>query len=556
MNGALGELGARVSGAADRLSEHPRREQIAVAGLIAAAFAYAVVVLVATRDTIFTSDELRWFGDLDGYSADAILKAHNGHLIAITRAYLTVSVDLFGPEQLPIRLMVVASTIGASAVVYLAARRRVGPLIALAPAVLLMFLGSTWEPIQPSAASWSQTFALGLAGLLALERGTRRWDVAAAALFVLSILAFEIGIVVVIGAGLLLLSRTGGWRRLWALMPALLLFAFWWLGYGRDDATQSFADQALLTPAYALDSLAAAAAALAGVALDFDPIGAGPLIEQRWGEVLAAGLIVLLFVRFRRVGLTPLAVAVGGALIVLWLGSAVNALALLRPPEAARYAFPVGMLLLVLGAEALRGIEATGRNLLVATLALILTLPGNLFLLRDRGQFLQTLSADVEARLAGIELARGSVDPSFNGGFRVPVGAGPYLESVDRYGSPAISTGELPGAPAGSRAQVDVDLAEIYDLRLEPYRGRLRGCSRDPAGAGRPVRLPPGGAVVVSDSDAEVSLRRFGDGFEVPLAPLVAGEARLLEIPTDASPEPWEALIVGAGRIRVCEPPG
>ena len=98
------------------------------------------------------------------------------------------------------------------------ASRRVGYLIALPGAVLMMFLGSSGE-VTATALRIPAEIALvaGLAMLLVLERQSLRRDIAACLLFTVSITSHPIGLAFAAAAVVLTLSRpaTERWRRAW-----------------------------------------------------------------------------------------------------------------------------------------------------------------------------------------------------------------------------------------------------------------------------------------------------------------------------------------------------
>ena len=174
-------------------SEHGRPDRVGWAVMAAAIAAYAALALYLSRGATFTFDDLTWLVDSDGFRPGAILTPHYGHLIADTRILYSAMLATVGPSELLIRLSVIVATSASSLLLYALLKRRLGPLAALAPAIVILLLGATPEPLLPSFMSFPQATAFGLGALLALERKGRYSDAIACLLLVLSAAALESG---------------------------------------------------------------------------------------------------------------------------------------------------------------------------------------------------------------------------------------------------------------------------------------------------------------------------------------------------------------------------
>jgi hypothetical protein len=196
--------------------------------------------------------------------------------------------------------------------------------------------------------------------------------------------------------------------------------------------------------------------------------------------------------------------------------------------------------------------------------------------------------SQAKAELAALDLARGTVQPSFLAedpagrppipDTRMTAEAAEYFQVADAYGSPAYSLTELPSLPASVRRVADIVLARAVALRLKTLRSLPRGAAERPdvlastasvrrsapgcvrltpegGPASSQVALPRGGAALAAAGGEPVglALARFSDGYAFPLGPLPSDKPALLGIPADAAPAPWR-LLIGPARqpVLVC----
>ena len=138
-----------------------------------------VLTILGTRLTFFNDD---WYFLLQrpGLEGSSVLSPHNGQLVVGVDLSYKALVALWGFDQLPFRLLLSAAVSAVGVVVYLLVAERIGPLLGIVAATLIVFLGPAWEAllfyasIGPVAA-----LAAGLAALLLLQRDTPRRNAAA-----------------------------------------------------------------------------------------------------------------------------------------------------------------------------------------------------------------------------------------------------------------------------------------------------------------------------------------------------------------------------------------
>ena len=539
---------------ADRALELVESPRFAGRALAVAIVIYAALVLWLTRGASFTFEEITYVGGAKGFDLREILMPYNGgHLIAVTHLLFEVNLRIFGPEQLPFELVVIALTAITSAFVFALMRPRVGPLPALAAAIVLLFLGTTPEVIHGWATMWVQATAAGLGGLLALERRTRNWDVVACVLFALAIASFSVGVALALAAVVFLLTA-GERRRLWVPLVPLALYVVWWAWAQQFDAgNQSFANL-LIVPVWTLDSLAAGAAALTGVGVDLTREPVLWSVALGWGRIVAVALVVVAVLGIRRRGASPLLWAALTFLVVLFVAQALSyswtALER-RTPDLDRYAYPIAIGIVLVLAASFRSWRPS-RTAALAILALAaFALPVNLWMLRERGTQIRTESDLAKARMTAIEIERDVVPPDLvatgsQGGF-VTTRASDYLAAVDRFGSFGYSVPALSAAPEDVRTAADETLGAIVAPQLEPARGG--SCT-----GGGPVELG-GRTLLRSRTGGTVELRRFADTPAVTAGTLAPGQVAAIELPADSASQPWIASIA-AGDLQRCQPRG
>lgn len=521
--------------------------RLANRALPAVVLIYATAALWLTRNVTFTIDELAYFAESDGFAPGSIAAPFGGHLTAITRLFFEASLRLFGPEHLPFQLLQIALVAAAAVLVFLLVRRRLGSEIALAGAVLLLFLGSTPEVLQGNTTMWAQATVAGLAAFLTLDRRGRSADALACLLLVVAVLSFEVGVAFAIGAAAWIIAE-GGWRRLWIAALPLALYGVWWIWALKFDQGFTTAANVLLTPTYAADSLAAAAAALTGLGIDLSGEELSlPTVAVGWGRIVAAAAVVAIGIGISRSRPTALFIGVIVFLSALWAAGALS-FGIFRGPDSSRLAYPVAIGLMLLLAASFPAPMQSRRILIGALGLLAFAVPVNAWQMRERGADLRRQSDLVRARLAVIELERAVVPPTYSEGFGIPVQAARYLAASDRFGGLGFTLTELDSAPSDVRLATDETLGAIVSPRIVAASSKDLRCDS----SSDEVELAPGGSIVRSEEGGALSLRRFADGPSIEVGILAAGEAGTVELPLDGAGQPWIASTEPTSRLATC----
>lgn len=526
-------------------------ERLAPVVLGAAMVAYVSLGMWLTRGIAFINDETRMVAISRGLDPETILTPHNGHLIATARALYAGSLSAFGTSHVFIRMVELGGVALCAALLFVFLRRRVDALVALAPTLVVLCLGSSSVIVlSPVGIPAVYATAAGLEALLALDRGDRRGDILAAGLLIAAVLTFSGGLPFLAGAAAWILLGNDRRGRIWVFAVPLVLYAAWFIWALRFDQGETRFSNLLEVPSLIADAFAGVLRGVTGLSY---------FGETGWvlgaGQVLAvAALLVLAFaVARRRPRVTLWALLV--IPLTLWALIALNA-NVFRPPDSSRYFFPGAVGVMLIGAEVLRGTRFSTRALLALYAVAILALASNLLQLRDAGATFRNSSAKTRAALGVYGLAADAVDPEYRIGIAVPVAAGEYLEGARHNGFYGFTPAELQEQPETVRAFTDRTLVAALGISAEPIpEPPAEGCSPAPRSATGAVdiEVPPGGAVLRSRDPAQILLARFASAPVVAAGNVPGGGGWVtLAIPGDASTVPWRAALDSPDRLVVC----
>jgi hypothetical protein len=526
----------------------------------------AFLILFETRSNTFYNDEHTVFQKLGlGIDAHSILEPHNGHLIAPARMIYAAVLSAAGPDYTILRVISVLVFLACCLLFFVLVKRRVGAILALAPTIVLLFLGSSWATLLLPFVTLTTvlSIAFGLGALLALERDDRKGDLAACVLATLSVVSFSAGLAFLVGVAVAVLLRRDRLDRLWIFLVPLLIYAAWRLWALQFPNNPVHAINALLIPSFSAESLAAVASAVTGLSYNF--VGASapgvppPPGVSLWGQVIGLVAVLGIAVRLWR-GAVPRSLWVALATLLAYWATLALAFGVARTPSQSRYLFTGAVLLLLVAAEAVRGLRLPRAAVVAIFAVTAVSVSTNIRQLDDAEQFLRDLVAPTRAELGAIELARGSVLPDFAVPLRdthLPVKPADYLAAVDRFGSYAFSPDELPAQDPQVRNDADRVLASAERLFLRPTTAHqgANNCTDLPSGSltSPAVRqLRPGHIRLEANERAEVHLGRFAPGYPVARGPLPPRRPVTLAIPRDASARPWRIAISSAAPVKLC----
>ncbi len=542
--------------------------------MVAAAAVAAALIAALQSGSFWGSDEFFWL-ELSGLGTpESFYHPYGGHLIVLPFFTYRGVLELWGASFTAYTVVQVSGLCATALLLYAYAKRRLGPLLALSPAIILLFLGSSWTVVlQPMIGIQFLTALIPAMGaLLLIERRSLPADVAACALLCVALAGFTNAAAFVVGAALMILLAPNWAKRIWVVVIPILAYAYWRHWAAQFGSLPINNSDFIFLPASLVDSLAIAGSAIFGLATNLGP---GQWTHLRlegydsttfWvgivvtiAELVAIGLAIW-WMR-RRGGIPrslwpPLAI-----LLTLWVETGV-VLGPGRTPGELRYVYTGVLVLLMVICEVLRGTKATRKTLIIALLITGLAVGGNLFRFREGHRILTEYSREARAQNAILRLGAGKIDEAFtpnidaadivSGGFTL--NQGPWLQVQERYGTQGDTIAQLRAESETVRAKAD-ELA-VRALRIEPVPAprdsALEHCRTISGGA---ATLPRGGTLLRPQEGTKARLGRWADGYPADLGPLRAGRAVELRIPADAADQPWRLQLDPAVAARLCALP-
>jgi hypothetical protein len=567
-----------------------------IAGIVflGAAIGAALVIWHAGRHSSFAVDD--WsFIEYRRSGIAPLWVAYNGNLVAGQVLAYRLLFGLFGISSYgPYRALVLAAHLACATVVFAYARRRVGPVFALAAAILVLFLAPAAEVMYftDSALAHSVAPLCGLVALLCLDFEGRRPAMLAGLGFALALITFASALPLIVGVALELALRKH-WKRLLLPIVPLLLYALWFVALRSMSAPTSMLAQPGANRVDAVGSRGQATGASHNLhlvlryidALASGTVGALTHSTGTLAHVLGAAFLVALLASLawlllgiRRGGLSWLTASthrtrwltLAVALILLWGLDAITR-AQYRV-VASRYLYQSAILVVLIVAET-AGIakhrirsQVVIRASLGASILAVIFAVTNLGPLRRYGELIGSLGTTTRAGLGALELTRSQVAPSYAPAVSIgliQVTAGPYFAATARLGSPALSPWQLRRASENDRQVEDTVL--IGGLGLRPVREsrdypRIRCTAHHLNDFASPVAetLHVGGFVIHNEARRALSLApfRFADR-PSPVTSWVVrpGQTAAVMIPADTSAVPWRVTVTGRGQFQLCDLP-
>ncbi len=539
----------------------------------AAMAASVALLLYLQRNYTFVADEipfLEWTGNEPWIS---YFGPYNGNLHFAAVAMTRVLLEVFGAgNYLPYRLFGLAGLVLCTGVLYVYCRRLVGEVLALAPPIALLFMGTGWaillQPFVGSVLLYS--LALGTAALLCLERGDRGGDIAACLLLVGALLFYSVGFPFVVGATVAILLAPRWRSRLWIVLIPGVLYLGWRMSIHFIDSppylSQLTGERANIfrAPLYFIDSGALVAGALFAGGRDF--LTTGPAtglvsVGFSWSRLLATlviaaieiGIIVAVFTWLRRRGPIRPGVWVSVAMLVALWGMQSYVFGGGRTAAESRYLFAGAFFLLLIICQVAAPVERASRRVIAFVgVLLVISVGLNVDVFRDPHQLLRDYSPRARADMAAVQLAGDRAPYEFtpNSNPAVPfalyLNAGPWNAMVADHGSPAFTGAEVREQPVGVRQEADGVLTAALGMRAVPVSGH--GPCGPPSTRSRALR--PGRTVVIASSPAFLALGHYGFPRH-GIALLAAGEPQRVLLARSGSTR-FRVGTVPAAPFRLC----
>lgn len=524
-----------------------------------------------SRGRGFALDEWTFMVNRQDWTLHSFLVPTNAHLVAVPALvskalFSTVGVGSYLPYQ--------ATTLFFQALMawllYLNVSRLLGNVVALIPAVLLLFFGSGWEVLINGAALDNQiSISAGLGMLLCLDRNRPGGDAGAFVLLTVAVASHALGLAFAAGALVEMVFGANWRKRIWVAAVPVFLYSVWLVWAQKYGQTLISGYSVGSLPSGIFDQLAAVLAALTGLFRQPGSTDTGLVLSSLRIDRAGPLVFVLIGAIVARLWKGPrptprlwavLTILVA-YLVLVGIGLSTN-----RIPAASRYAFMASVLVLLLIAQMTEGLRVGRAPLLVAAGVATIALVPNLAQIHTAASFFKDESRYNRAELAAVELARGTVNPDFFPESSITTflphrdlffTARDYFSAVDKFGSPADTEAELLAEGEDFRKVADQVDGYVLQPTFTPASGGVPGPCRTlrPAADGSfPEVTIAGGRTLLfrptAGAQVQLRLRRFADTATVE-SPVSTVPATLTILP-DRSSRPWHASISSAAPTVVC----
>ena len=446
----------------------------------AAALASVAYVLWLGRGQTLILDEWSYLLDGREWSPAKLLEPHNGHLILFPTLVLKLMYGTFGiSSHLPYQLLAVLLNVLIAALLYVFAQRSVGSLVALLPAILILFYGAGWDAFVtgyqlPNLFS----MAAGLSALLLVRREDLRGDALTCLALFLSLASVSVGTAFAVGVAVALLLRgsAAAVRRAWVVLVPVALYAAWFVWAIRFHEAQVTAYNvgALLSGMF--DQLAAVLSGITGLATAPGARDLTTVIGERpdWGPTLVVLALIGAVLALRGQRPSPSLVVALWTLLV-YLAAIALGLGGNRGPDASRYVYMGSVLTLLVLIEAVRGMRPSRGWAIGLTTALLFSLLANGATMGVGGRLVRLESATNRAQLGALEIAQNGVsedlvvesaEQTAMSNPDMLFDAGAYFDVVKSFGSPAYAEGEIEDAPEQARGAADLLLERALPISV------------------------------------------------------------------------------------------
>lgn len=536
----------------------------------AALLASALLLLALSTKLTFFQDTFEFLMNRRSFSVDSILKPHNEHIVVIPVLLEQLLLAVFGMSSaMPEYVLLTGCLLVTAVLLFIYARRRVGPWVALMMTSLLLFVGPAWQDLLwPFEIGFVGSVLFGIAMLLALEREDERGDLLACLFLFVAIAFNSLGLAFAVAAvvELVMNRRSRGLGRAWVVGVPLALFAAWYLGWGHEAESHLSLRNVLGAPKFVVESLAASLESLLGLSTS-PVVGVG---TPDWGRALLVGAIgLVLFGQWRRPGFNRWLWPAAAAAATYWALTAFNYIPG-REPTTSRYLYASAALTLLVAANLLRDVRFSRPALWVMGAVTAAAIASNLVILRDGYHWFHQQAVVTKADLGALEIARRTINPNFalspdiaGTASLIDIEAQKYFAAVDEYGgSPAYSPSELAEAPEPGPRLADTLLALALPISTETTEGEYATAAENckvlaPGSATPSSEVPLSSGLtrieVAPGPPASFTLRRFSTGAYPVRTEGVPGESTtLLRIPRDRAPQPWFLHVEASQEARVC----
>ena len=541
----------------------PWLERLPIALLVIAMVISTWLVLTLNSGFTFIQDEWDPLLNRNGWGLDQIFAPFNGHPTMIPMVIYKVFQEVFGMDSArPVQIIHAALLLVMNGVLFVYLRRRVGDWAALIGTVVILFLGAAFEILLFSfTMNFTGAIAAGIGALLALDRNDRAGDIIASLLLVLGLFTSLLVLPFIAAAAVEWYLNPRNRKDRWFVPGiSILVFASWWLVWGRDAGTSSFSLANIpTTPGTAFEALGSGFMSLVGLASSNGTQADQPNLI--WGQLIAIAAAALAWLRIRKLGRpVPRDILVSGAALlsfVLILGLSEEES---RQPTFSRFQLPLAILILMTASTLLKGIRLRTSWLIAAALIAAFSVQSGVRMVEQEANGQWTVASQYfRAYLAGIELSGTDAVATETAGIGpwATVSPARFIEITDRYGSPAHGRSEVRSLAENELYWLDTGLIIGTGVGLDgdPPDPKSQACRS--AIEGGALVVEPGRYRLENGTSDQVTVRvaRVGPASGEGIGAVLPDSAAGLDLPAGDLSEPWRVSFEPSSpQVRLCGP--
>lgn len=486
---------------------------------------------------------------------DDFLAPYAEHILVLYSLLYKSLVKLFGFSYAPMYLVSLTAYASVVVALFIYIRRLVGDGLALIGAIVMLFLGASYDVLLWSfPMAFSISIFFGVAGLILLRREDRIGDLLACAALSASVLTVTLGTAFIAAAAVAVLISDRSLRRSYIALVPLALFAAWYFTWGVDGRSFMSVENLLGAPLYILDAFGYSLTVLTGL---FRIDGDGTWVSR----LLAVAVLTVIGIRAWHRKEVPKALLIGLAGgIAFWGLAGLNQVGPLRTPDQPRYQLPAAVFTMLIVCGGFAGVKATVKAHVALAIVATAAIWANSLVLAEG--YRDALKPKYQSSLASI-IALDLLGPEkVTPGARVRVDhlgldfmdAHAYFQARDRYGQDPRSLSDAEDQPEAIRSQIDYTLATTQPLVIGKAPAKPSGnCTILRTARGEePRSVPLDRALYIrSTGRGVIKAGRFSDSEELGMIELAPEWIRIAP-PDDGVEVPWRITAESSAPVWIC----
>ncbi|MCB0868043.1 MAG: hypothetical protein KDB48_05070 [Solirubrobacterales bacterium] len=490
--------------------------------------------------------------------AEGFLMPYAEHILILFGLVYRSFLEVFGLSMAAaFNIFAMFMNVVAVVAVFMYLRRLVGDVTALIGALVLLFLGASYDQLLWSFQScFALSIAAGIGGLILLRREGRFTDLFACLALSASVMALTLGLSFAAAALLAILLADGARRRIHVSLIPLGIFCLWYLGWGTSGEGYVSVENLIHTPVYVLDAFGYSLRVMTGTFRIGGDVGT-------WiGRGLAVAALLAIGIQVGRRRQLPASLLVGlAAGITFWGLAGLNQVLPLRTFDQSRYQFPSVVFTLMILGGGFEGVKLAVRFQICMAAVAVAAIWINCLALADgyrdelKPNSDRSLASVISLDLMGPDAVDGSLEVPVDHLNILKMDAASYFAARDRFGSGLWNVPDLMTQDEAVRTGVDQTIRSSLPFPVEEVQARPPGTCHQliPGADGKTAAVSLTGKLYfASEGRGALMTGRFTDGEPFGIAELPAKWVRVSRPPGDHLHIPWRISAIATRPVTIC----